>query len=400
MNIAFLHSRSPTADGTGATHSATQIVEALHNRGHEITVYCKGDRGQQIEDSRYSIRWLETDGIHSNTALNAAIKERVDEFDEFDVVHSYPMASIPAMECVAEQTTAATAVTLNAYGGVCAKNDAQFLGRTSCSANGLLKCTVCSALTSTGHDEYSAAYRFISRMGNLNLIRKNSDGQHIDGFQALSPHVKDTYTEFGFPEERISVIPNIADERFITSKDRRFEPPYSLLYVGYLQQEKGVLNLVPMIAELQNEVSADVRMVIVGNGGLRSKIESQIVSYEVQDTITLAGRVPNEKLPAYYHDSDLFVYPGQWDEPFGRVFLEALGTGTPTISTDVGAAKGILGDAGIVTGKSAADLASAAADVIENDRFASMSTAARTRIKDYKKERVVTQIESFYEQLS
>ncbi|AKH97427.1 glycosyl transferase family 1 [Halanaeroarchaeum sulfurireducens] len=40
MHIGFIHPSYPSAEGTGATHSATQIVYGLAEAGHNIDVYC------------------------------------------------------------------------------------------------------------------------------------------------------------------------------------------------------------------------------------------------------------------------------------------------------------------------------------------------------------------------
>jgi hypothetical protein len=40
MRIAFIHLSAPSAEGTGATHSATQIVYGLADLGHEVDAYC------------------------------------------------------------------------------------------------------------------------------------------------------------------------------------------------------------------------------------------------------------------------------------------------------------------------------------------------------------------------
>src|ERR1051325_10801161 len=51
------------------------------------------------------------------------------------------------------------------------------------------------------------------------------------------------------------------------------------------------------------------------------------VAFDVVDRSELASR---------YRDSDVFVFPTIWEEPFGLVPLEAMACGTPVIATGTG----------------------------------------------------------------
>ncbi|MGQ9457097.1 MAG: glycosyltransferase, partial [Anaerolineae bacterium] len=55
------------------------------------------------------------------------------------------------------------------------------------------------------------------------------------------------------------------------------------------------------------------------------------------DRVYFLGEVPEGDLPAYYHACDLFVLPAdQRSEAFGAVLLEAMASGRPVVSTDLG----------------------------------------------------------------
>lgn len=401
MRIGFIHPSYPQGEGTGATHSASRIVSEVAKRGHEVTVYCR-ERPPEGHDvgSGTSLRPLDPSGFpyHTGLQLDEALRERTAEFDAYDLVHSYVMDAIPALGEVATKTMAATVVTLNAYGGICPKHDLRYMDREPCTSNGLAKCTACSLATSGGHDRYGRAYRSASRMGYLKLVRKGGRmADRIDGYHALSPHLKGTYADFGFPRDRLAVVPNVLDERFDREHASDFEEPYELLYVGDLARHKGVDRLVPVLDALNRRSSATFRLTVVGDGGLRSELERQTSTRALEPVVSFAGRLPNAELPGVFASRDLFVYPGRWDEPFGRVFLEALATGTPIVASDVGGVADIVGDGGTTTDGSVGGFADSILELVGAGELRTLSRNAKRKAKEYRADAVVPRLLELYE---
>jgi glycosyltransferase involved in cell wall biosynthesis len=95
---------------------------------------------------------------------------------------------------------------------------------------------------------------------------------------------------------------------------------------------------VPLIEKLNKESEKKFELTIVGDGPYRNKIEKQIEKSPEKDKINFKGLVPNKELPETYAEHDMFIYPGKWEEPFGRIFIESLSAGTPVISTPKGIA--------------------------------------------------------------
>jgi glycosyltransferase involved in cell wall biosynthesis len=401
VKVGFVHPGYPQGKGTGATHSASRIVSGLADRGHDVTVYCWGrPPADEDVDADLTVRALETSGspYHSGLQLDDALCERVPEFDDYDVVHSYVMHALPALGEIAAETSAATVLTLNAYGAVCPKNDLRYMDREPCTSNGLAKCTACSVATSGGHDEDGALYRSASRLGYLKLIREGERAvDAVDGFHALSPHVEATYADFGFPRDRFTVIPNVLDERFDRPHRSEFTDPYRLLYVGSLDEHKGVDRLLPILDRLNGRAPGSFRLTVVGDGGLRTELEREAESRGVAADVSFTGWLPNDDLPGVFAAHDCFVYPGRWDEPFGRVFLEALATGTPVVASDVGSVATIVGDGGVTVDGSVGEFVTAIRDLLDGGEAEAVSRAARRTVETYRAERVVPQFVDLYE---
>jgi glycosyltransferase involved in cell wall biosynthesis len=400
MRVAFIHPSWPGDEGTGATHSATQTVYGLAERGHDVVVYCP----TELPDDNTTINGVKLRHLGSsylpqgNLELHRLIKRRVDEFSSFDIVHSYLMTAIPALALVSTETKTKTVVTLNAYGGICPKNDLLYLDKEKCTEKSLMKCARCITGSSYYRNENTIS-RAISLFTNDYLVRKGEQYvDQIDGFRAPSGHVKQNYVQFGFPKERIRVIPHILNEEFIREHKSDFNPPYQLLYVGSLERHKGVDRLIPILSRLNRSEPYSFELTIVGDGSMRREIQRNVDDSSLNDLVTFAGFVPNKNLPDIYANHDIFLYPGRWDEPLARVYLEALATGTPIVSTNYGSVKTIIAGGGETAVGTPEDLASSVTKIISSG-LQQYSNSAQKRAKNFKSSRVIPRIENMYESI-
>lgn len=397
MNVAFIHPNWPGSEGTGATYSATRTVTELKERGHDISVYCPerpDDESQLIDELDY--RFLDTDGFpyHPSYQINRALRAHTEEFDAFDVLHSYQMRAIPAIEDIGRDCDVATVVTLNAYFGVCAKNDLLYENREHCTGSSASKCARCIATAARQHDGARAKHALVL-YGNLSSILAGKKQLHyLDGCRAPTEHVRDNYARHEFPAERIEVIPHILDDSFAIEHRSSFEPPYQLLYVGYLEPWKGVTKLVPLVDTLRAR-GVDVELTVVGDGSCLETLQSQTRQRDLNQRITFEGRVPNEDLPETYASHDVFVYPGIWEEPLGRVYLEALASGTPVLSTEYGTISEIIGAGGETAPADVEALAEQLQSMITGG-LKSYSTAATTQAEEFRADQVIPKIEALY----
>ncbi|EMA41047.1 glycosyltransferase family 4 protein [Halococcus hamelinensis] len=139
------------------------------------------------------------------------------------------------------------------------------------------------------------------------------------------------------------------------------------------------------------------RLTVVGNGGLRSELEAQTRNHGLESAVTFAGRVPNDDLPGIYAAHDVFCYPGRWDEPFGRVFLEALATGTPTVASDVGSVGDIVGGGGRTTDGTPHGFVDTILGLVRTGKLRTVSEAATRKVEEYRAETVVPRFVALYE---
>ncbi len=316
------------------------------------------------------------------------------------------------MAHIAKYTSTPTVIGLNAYDAICPKKDLLHMNETRCSGNGVAKCTKCithSAVTSPLYETCSPlmyaptfGYLTLRRFNTLrHVLRSEKVANEIDAYHTLSPHLKEKYVNFGFPESKFHIIPNLLDERFLVDQPTdSASPPYQLLYVGSLLEKKGVRKLLPMFERLHARSPNEYTLTIAGDGPWQSSLEAEVKKRGLTSHVAVLGRVPYSNVPSLYGAHDLFVYPGRWDEPFARVFLEALASGTPIVGSDVGDLKQIVGDAGVVTDGTPESLADEITRLIAADALPAMSSAAVNRAKIYQPTDVIDRYEELYEILT
>lgn len=153
--------------------------------------------------------------------------------------------------------------------------------------------------------------------------------------------------------------------------------PARLLFVGKLNQQKGIEHLLRALAVMRSRVMVDV---IVGVGSAPEDIGSLAQSLGVADRLHWMPLLPQAKLAEYYRTCTALVMPAI-DEGLGLVAAEALLCETPVIAfasgglTDVirDGETGVLVPAGDVTA-----LARAIDDLLGRpDRGAALGVAGR-----------------------
>lgn len=106
-----------------------------------------------------------------------------------------------------------------------------------------------------------------------------------------------------------------------------------MLYVGRLSPEKEIDVLINAYIAMKQVTQQDVKLVIVGNGPDRSRLEMLGQSHDVIFTGNLTGL----NLAQAYASANVFVFASQV-ETFGNVVLEAMASGLPVIAYDYASA--------------------------------------------------------------
>jgi glycosyltransferase involved in cell wall biosynthesis len=167
---------------------------------------------------------------------------------------------------------------------------------------------------------------------------------------------KEYFVSLGTSPERIFIIPYASN---ITFSEEDYENKEKIrekldignkkviLYTGRLVKRKGVEYLIEAFARLRKERD-DVVLVVVGEGGSRSELESHSRSLGMEASVYFTGFVDNFNLAAYYLLCDVCVVPSITHvvaDIWVHVVNDAMEAGKPVIATDaVGAAFDMVKD--------------------------------------------------------
>jgi glycosyltransferase involved in cell wall biosynthesis len=159
-----------------------------------------------------------------------------------------------------------------------------------------------------------------------------------DGIVAVSQGVADDLAQqIGIPRERIQVIlnPIVTPELQRKAKAPLEHPWFSpgqppvVLAVGRLHPQKDYPTLLEAFAQVRQARPA--RLLILGEGGERSRLEALIHQLGLEEDVSLPGFVENPF--AYMSHASVFVLSSRW-EGLPTVLIEALYCGAPLVATD------------------------------------------------------------------
>lgn len=159
--------------------------------------------------------------------------------------------------------------------------------------------------------------------------------------------------------------------------------------VGRMTPRKGQDTLVRAWPRLLAQVP-DARLLLVGDGPYRSRVERLAASLEVSDSVVFAGGVAWGEMPAYVDAGDVLAMPsrsrrfGLEVEALGIVALEAAACGLPVLAGSSGGAPDTVvhGETGyVVSPRNPVSLAARAVSLLEDpERAAAMGKAGRMRV--------------------
>jgi glycosyltransferase involved in cell wall biosynthesis len=113
-----------------------------------------------------------------------------------------------------------------------------------------------------------------------------------------------------------------------------------IISVGRLSPEKGFANLLEAMSIVVQQ-GLDVRLTLLGEGGLRDKLERQIVRLELEDRVVMPGFIENAS--QFFSCFDLLVMPSL-TEGLPITLLEAMRAKLPIVASSVGGIPDVLED--------------------------------------------------------
>jgi glycosyltransferase involved in cell wall biosynthesis len=153
---------------------------------------------------------------------------------------------------------------------------------------------------------------------------------HIDCFIAASEFSRAKHREFGFPRD-MEVVPYFLSDPVPEQENAKFAAPHPrpyFLFVGRLERIKGLDEIIPLFRTFK-----EADLLIAGDGNHEEHLKKLA---EDNRRVTFLGRVPFERLRAYYQHAVATIVPSVCYETFGIILIESFRQRTPVIARRLG----------------------------------------------------------------
>lgn len=226
-----------------------------------------------------------------------------------------------------------------------------------------------------------------------------------DAVTAVSESLrKDTLKLFGV-ERAIQVVNNfICTQHFERAADEAFRKSIApngepiITHISNFRPVKRVQDVLETFIRIRKVIPA--KLLLVGDGPERSRIEKMAMDQGVDDDIICIGKIKNPVEPLLI--SDLFLLPSE-TESFGLAALEALAAGVPVVASDSGGIpevvdhgkSGFLAPVGDVQ-----QMAKYALQLLENpEQMTKAKKMAKARASDFQIQKILPVYEGIYQRL-
>lgn len=145
---------------------------------------------------------------------------------------------------------------------------------------------------------------------------------------------KDTVIRYGVNTKKFK--PTGKDKGILKKLGLQVSTP-AIVAVGRMVAKKGFVYLIEAIPKVLQKVP-EAKLVLVGDGDERKKLEKRTRELEISDSVIFAGTISYDELAKYYNLADVFVMPSIRDEG-GNIdaspvaMMEAMACGTPVVAT-------------------------------------------------------------------
>ena len=340
MRIMLINTYYYTEIVGGAEYSVKKLAEALSKAGHQVTVLCTGDESvhEMIDGVKVvrikanvpcrAIRRGEASACQKMASRmkeiwnkgNERLIEAVLIHEKPDVIHTNGLYDIsPIVWKVAKRHGIRVVHTLRDYYLCCP------LVSMECENN---KCKFKNTLCP------------IHRKANIRAVKRYVDILTAPSSVTLNKVVN----TMRLHTIETKVIPNAIDydpsemKLILEKKQSRNPSNVKFVYLGTLSEKKGVLWLLDSFEKI---VDSNVELYIAGKGDLENKVKD---SCSKDHRIHFVGFLEERQMNKLLEDMDVLICPSLWEEPFGRVVLDAYKHALPVIASDRGALPELLND--------------------------------------------------------
>src|SRR5205814_391103 len=113
--------------------------------------------------------------------------------------------------------------------------------------------------------------------------------------------------------------------------------------VARLSPQKGLFDLVEA-AELMIEQLPELKLVVIGEGELRGRLEAEVLKRGLAHALFLVGTRPRLQVAEWLGSADLFVLPSRYEGGPATALIEAMAAGCAVVATNVNGVDELVSD--------------------------------------------------------
>ena len=306
---------------TGGTEIQTlSLVQALVNTGHEVVVACYFEQSEAMV-ARYEEVGCKVVTLSADGKRPAGVKNAITFL--FKGLHKIVKAHKPDVAHVQYMAPGALPILILRLYGV--------------------KKVIATAHTAADIYQSLGMLRWIARhlLVAFTCITERAEKSFFGSSQLYSPELK-----LKRKGNHFTIYNNLPSYISIATGPRQFKGVVTVGVVSRLEHIKGMDLVVPTFAKVHQAIP-DTKLLIVGDGSLRSLMEKEVKENGLEDSVEFAGRQPQGVLQAYYDRIDILLMPSR-SEGFGLTAIEGMARGCVVVAADTGGLPEVLDDAGLL----------------------------------------------------
>ena len=142
-----------------------------------------------------------------------------------------------------------------------------------------------------------------------------------------------------FTAKAITIIPNGLDTDIYKPSSEEASKKIRILFAGVLQPAKGILDVLQVIHILNCRSEMQISLSVAGTGPQEAVAKQYVQDKELVDQVTFLGSLRKEKMPDFYRQGDILLFPsrqaglsGKSEESSPYSVLEAMSSGLPIVA--------------------------------------------------------------------
>ncbi len=143
---------------------------------------------------------------------------------------------------------------------------------------------------------------------------------------------------FDLPKDKFIVINNWIKSTNYQSKKRSINNPIQLLFLGWVEKNKGVWDVLEAMKQLKGE---NIKLTIAGKGEDFDRFKKAIIENDLTNEIDMIGWILGSDKYKLLHNSDILILPS-YREGLPNSLLEAMSSRTAVIVSNVGAISDVI----------------------------------------------------------